>query len=242
MINIPDSDFKQILSVIGYPIVTLEDLGIAQEDILDIMIDPAMNYFFTYFPKLNEQTYQISTSFNIAYPSDNTFTAVDVRINPNLRLGGAKSMSPLVNEYNIRISNGSRKRMWGTENDYGYSIVRIMEEQERQAGVNRVKTFNFNVDEYNRQVTGYSSIFGTLKITWAEKIDNWQEIPLYRKRDALDICQIYVLEYFGGLRNQAVSSMPVEMTGESFLSRASEMREKLETRWKEITKVKIIRG
>jgi len=242
MINIPDTDFKQIMSVMGYPIVTLDDLGIEREDIDDTIIAPAMYYYFTWFPKISEETFEIGTYFDIDYPRNTIFTAIDVRINPNMRIGGARSQSPLVNEFQVRYGGTGRKRMWGTDNDYGYIYVKKYEELERVASVNSIKTFNYNVNDTTRKVTGYSSTFGTLQVKWAEQSLDWSEIPLYRKKDALEICQIYLLEFFGNLRNQAINGIPVEMTGEPLLQRASEMRERLETRWKGMSKIKIIRA
>lgn len=244
MINIQDSDFNKIMSRIGYPIVTLEDLGLTREDINTIIIDPAMDYYFTFFPQITESVYEVGTYINVEFPRETTFTAIDVRINPNIRIGGSGgwTRSPLVNEYNFSTKSSFSRNMWNTGNDYGFAIVKGLNELERQAQINNLKTFHFDIDEINRKITGYTSTVGTLQIKWADKALDWNEIPLFRKKDAIDICQIYLLEYFGDLRNQAVSSMPVEMSGEVLLSRASELREKLETRWHSMTKTKIMRG
>lgn len=243
-LTIPDNIYNRIMTCVGFPIISEDDLGVPKEFIVDNLITPAVQMYYKFFPIRERQLVAIGMQFSIDFPDDLTIGVLDARLNSNM-LGAAitPTQNPLINDMNISVvSQGGARGMWGTHNDYGYSQVRIGKSMERQSIIENTRTFRFSVDENNRKVDGFSNIAGWVQITWAKMSEDWAKVSFRRQEEVIDLAKSYVLQYFGELRNQASSQLPTEMTGEGFLDRASTLRESIETKWSEFTKVTIQRG
>jgi hypothetical protein len=241
--SIPDPVYTRIMSSMGFPIVSEDDLGVSKDFIVDTLIYPAVLYYFKFFPKKEKLIYQVDMNFQIPFPDDSTIGVLDARLNSNVLGGGTHIMNPLINEANITaVSTGGSRGMWGTGNDYGYGMARTAKSFERQGIIENTRTFRINVDESNRLVDGFSNIFGRLQVTWAKSSSDWADVSFRRQEETIDLAKAYVLRYFGELRNQATSQLPTEMTGDGLLTRSDALQEKIETLWTEFSKVVIMRG
>ena len=239
---IDDKLYLRIMSCIGYPIISDDDLGVDSDFIKDVLIYPAIVTYYKYFPKKNKQIYNISSTFSIPFPNTNVIGVVEARANNNLLGGDLRTLSPIINSLNINVSTMSGTRVFGTGNDYGMFQARLYKNMERQGTVEESRTFRIDVDENNRLIEGYLNMSGLLQVTWGEMSLDTSIIPYKRQEEVITLAKANVLQYFGEVRNQGSSQLPVEMTGEGLLERAREYREKIETIWNEFTKVVIMRG
>jgi hypothetical protein len=240
---ITDSDFNFILTRIGYPFISEDDLEISFDQIKEYCILPALHEYYKWFPLQQTNTYSVSGSFSIDFPDVNTFSAKDVRIN-TARNGQSYTGNPLINSTFIRsLGSFGGSRIYGQPYDYGMDQVYHYERIEGQSSIDKYKAFKVYVNESDRVVEGFSNITGTLQVIWAQYDNNFSSVPFQRKKDVQKLAQAYVLRFFGELRLQGeMNEMPVAFDGQNFVDRADDIEEQVITRWEEFTKVVMIRG
>jgi hypothetical protein len=239
-IIISDSDYKEIISELGYPIVKEEELEFSREDIQSLFIFPAMREFYIWFPIKSTQSVSSTGSFTIPFPDEYTYGVLDSRINTTAS-GANHTASPFMNEliYNSKVSDGGA---YGTRNDYGFQEARYLRRAELRASADYSKSYKINVNEEARQVEGYSNVTGELVITWAKWSDNFNNIPFRRKGEVINLAKANVLKGFAMLRGQMSTDVGVEFDTAKFEDRARDLEEKIIEKWQGMTKVAIIRG
>lgn len=241
-LNISDYDYQRILTSVGYPIISESDLGVTPAFIKDHLILPALKEnFFKWFPITESQQISAGTSFSVDFPDENTFGVTDVRLVVQGR-GAIRTGNPLINELNIKVKEGSYQNKWDTGNDYGYAEVFEMERARAQSVVSTNKSLRKHVDYQNRKVTGYTNVTGDISITWAKHSNDFDDVPFKFKEDVIKLSQSMVLQYFGRLRNQSTSNLPTELDGTDFIDRADELYEEVMQKWRQYTKVVLIRN
>lgn len=240
MIDVPILDYNRILSVIGFPTVTEEDLDISKADILQYMVEPCVRQYYSWFPLQNVQSYMISASeFQFSFPNENTFGVVDIRLNPyNTDYG--RSSSPFLNAINY---HQGEVRKYGTRYDYGMTEANISKRAWDIAQASYLRATRYEVDQNNKIVRGYSNDIGELIITWAETSDDFKKIPWNRKEEVINLCQAALLRYMAMIRGQ----ISIEGTGTEFdtgilIERADALEEKVMNKWKSLSKVVVLRG
>lgn len=252
MIEIPEKVYNQMLTVLGYPFVTVApdsaedtkgyDLELTSKQIKEIILEPAINEYYRWFPIGLTQSQSVSTNFEIPFPNKDVFSVIDVRLNTNMFQYGPTG-NALVDERFISTNNMYSRGMYGTRNDYGYSTARIARRSETQAFIDTNKAFKWHVIENQRKLVGFSNVMGTLEITWAMKSDSWDHVAFSQQGDVIKLCQGKMLEYFGRLRQQLmVSDAPAELNGESFIERGKELLDDVFTKWKAFCTPVIMRG
>jgi hypothetical protein len=233
-LTIPENIYSRILTVMGYPIVREEDLGLTADQIKDLLIlPPVQSVYFAYFPRVNEASYTVSSRFSIPFPTENTFAVRDARINTRPYHGGGKVANPLINELNIRVRSGGGMgmNMWDTENDYGYSSVRIYESLERQAYIESDRATKIYVNTQDRTVEGYTNTYGDLAVDWAEYSTDWSAVRHQHQEEVIKLAQAYVADYFGNLWNMGNANVPNELDGGELLSKAEDLRTEVMEKW-----------
>lgn len=241
MISIQESDYKEIISSVGYPIVSEEDLEFSREDIQDLFVFPAMREYFTWFPKEEETSHQITNKFDIPFPDLDTYGIIDSRLNTTAS-GSDVTSSPFMNElvFNARTSTGYGA--YGTKNDYGMAQSNYFERAERRAVNNYAKSHKLSVDYSNRKVHGYTNVMGELVIIWAKSSHNFDDIPFRRKTEVLALAKAKTLKGFAMLRGQMNTDIGIEFDTGMMESEAERLEEKTLEKWRSTTKVAIIRG
>lgn len=241
MISIQESDYKEILVEVGYPVVSEEDLEFSREDIKDLFIFPAMREYFIWFPKEKETSISITGKFEVPFPDNQTYGIIDSRLNTTAS-GGAVTSSPFMNELIFNARSNSSTGKYGTKNDYGFSEVNYTERAERRAVNDYSKSYKISVDNSEKKVYGYTNVAGELIITWAKYSDNFDDIPFRRKSEVLDLAKAKTLKGFAMLRGQMNTDIGVEFDAAVFEDRARDLEEKTLEKWRSMTKVAIIRG
>lgn len=241
-LTISDADYDRIITVIGYPITSVSDLGLTDDQVKSLLILPVLtDVFSVYFPVSEDNQYTISSSFSIDFPSAETFGVTDARLNTYPYSGAVKVANPLINQLNIK-SGGTGRRMWGTENDYGYSVVGSMERAERASMAQSYKGFHVKVNQTDRVLEGYTNIYGALSVTWASYTEDFNDVPHRFHMDMIRRAQAEVLRYCGRLRSQGVSDLPETLQGRELEDEADKIIEEVEGKWQKYSKVAILRG
>lgn len=237
--TISDSDYQEILSELGVPVVSQDVLEFTREHIEDVFIFPAMREYFSWFPLKLVQSVKVTGDFTLDFPDDFTYGVIDARISTG-GVGGS-SGSPFLNEIMIK-QRSSSGGLYGTPYDYGTNESYYMERSLKQAQMNTQRVKRLDVDEGNKTVTGYSNIAGELIITWAKYSDDFATIPFRRKTEVINLAKANVLRGFAMLRGQFSSDINVDFNADVFSRRADELYDKTMNKWKRMTKVAISRN
>lgn len=113
---------------------------------------------------------------------------------------------------------------------------------ERQSLYDSNKSIKIICDKHQRALVGYSNMQVRLAITWAKYSFNFSDIPFQWKQDVVKLAQSGVLMYFGTIRQQSTAGLPVDITGDSFVEQAKQLKEEVLTKWQNYTKSVIFRG
>jgi hypothetical protein len=237
--TISDLDYYEILSSIGYPVVTEENLEFQKADIEKYFIYPALREFFIWFPIKEVQSQMVTSSFDIDFPDEYTFGIIDARINTSVTSGGATT-SPFMNEINFSMNKSSK--MYGTNNDYGVQESKYYERAYKQAEAAYIRAQRISVDDVNRTVSGYTNISGELIITWAKYSENFSNVPFKKKNEVMDLAKSRVMRGFSMLRNQLDSDTGVSFNTQDLMSRAEDLERKVLEKWQSISKIVVIRN
>ena len=242
-LTITDTLFHRILTIVGYPVIGVGDLGISEDDIKDLLISPALEDYYRYFPIKVRAVTTISTDFSVAFPDDNTFGVLDVRHNKHpYSAGGARTAHTLINDLIITQGSSFSMKKWGTENSYDYHQVRIMDRLRRDAVTEKAKTFTVVVDHENRVVSGYVNTYGKLLIVWAKRSENFASVKFNQQEDAIKLAKSYVANYFGVLWSLDNSSLPNELDPSELLSQSESLKTEVMKKWTAHTKSILVRG
>lgn len=251
IINIQSHYINRIISEAGFPLLKLKDmteLGSDEISILqnfkELVLWPAMQQFFIWFPVLNKQEYQVSSTFNINFPNTKTFGVTDARLN-TAGFIARDVTNPFVNNSIYRSVSSSSSYgggMYGTNNEYEMRSARISERLERQAIIDYNKAFRVNVDEINRTISGFTNVTARVIVTWAEYSEDFDKIPFRRVDEVISLAKAYLLRYLGQLRGQQNSNLPNTFNYQMFLERADKLEKEIIGQWRAKTKVVLIRG
>lgn len=240
-LTITDSEYNRILTAIGYPIVSVTDVGLTDEQVKTLFIEPVLTEVYSvFFPKKAYSQYSIGSTFSIDFPDEYTIGVVDTRLNTFPEEGAAKTASPLINQLNITIGGRSQK-MWGTPNDYGYSQVKIFQKMEAEAQIQDNKAFSVRVNREDRVLEGYTNTYGEMSVTWAKYIEDWAEIQYRFKKDARELAQARLMEYLGRIWEQTTGNLPEDVDGSGYLSAAEDIRTRIMEKWQNYSKVVLLR-
>lgn len=241
-LQITDSIYGRILTCVGYPIITESDLKLTSDQIKDLLILPALEDYFRYFPIKNRQTYSVSSNISIDFPDSDTIGIVDARININPYSTGIRTGNPLINELNIKAGSSFNSRKWGTDNDYGYADVKIITRFRRHAALESGKAFTVKVDFTERELTGYTNTYGKLLVVWAKKSEDFDDVKFNQLQDAINLAQSYIMNYFGTIWSLDNSSLPNELDPSELLSQSSDKKQEVLEKWGAHTKPIVVRN
>jgi len=256
-ILIPDEELDQILLEIGIPFIELEELEFSKQQIIDTMIKPVMNDYFTWFPKIRTTVYPMaSTVFDIQVPED-SYGAHRVFVmqgsaNPGATNAPANPLLRYLDEaiYSSALGlNNSRRGFIGRSNrgTLGNSFaVMSMDRAVRQGITNYAQRISFrtefNPDNGKKHVFGFSLKTGVLNIEWALMSNLWSDIDYRRLNDVRKLATARILRALGMLRSQAKSDVPGTVDYTGFISRAQELEDKIYGEWSKFTKAAIVRS
>ncbi len=232
---IDDLEFKKIVTSAGIPTAELEDLEVSEDDIKNLFIGEALEEYFKWFPIIREQSSIISSGseFVFKFPSDDIYGINDLQLKSNSGQGG-KTSSVFANELSYR-----RVRSKGL---YGIQTSQIfhLEKANRMSQISIRKGLKRQIDFQGRTLSVRSSNPGELIISWSAKSEDFGAVPFKHKTDVRDLSRAILLEYLVNVRSQISSVSENEFDTSNMETRASDLREKVETKWREFTIVTIV--
>ena len=241
--RVPPPIISRIMAEVGFPIVGFAELGISENDALELFVYPAMQYYFVYNPKQYKTSHAINGGIEIPFPSVNTFGILQARVavdngGQNVAEGAGK-YNPF-RPYRFRSIEGTN-RMNPYDNPYYTREVYLAERMARMSYVSLSKAGNMEIDRDARVLRGYSSVGGELVVTWAQCSSDWRDIRFEHEGDVVNLAKAHVLRYFGMLNSQMDPNAGVQMNGETFISRADSIEEKVFEKWHGRTKSLVMR-
>ena len=239
--EVPQTIIHRILSEVGFPIISFEDLKITEQDALDLFIYPAMQKYFAYNPNPYKTTQPIHPNLKIEvpFPTDDTFGVLQARI-PLLGTTAVPHKFNIFREYRYRSVYGtSRNNVY--DNPYYTRDVRLAEQAANASYITLAKAGNMEIDRNARVLRGYSTIGGELVVTWARCSHKWDDVRFEHEADVVDLAKAHALRYFGMLRTQLDPNTGVQMNGDTFITRADAIEEKITEKWGAKTKVIVMR-
>lgn len=254
-IYISQEDLDTILLEVGVPFILYEELEYNPSQIANLMIKPALQEYFKWFPKTVLKAYPITSSngFKIQFPTW-AYQVVFASVT-QARLGAHTSSgiaSPLLRYFD--------ELMWSASNPMlGNSMARpnskhllndwapmFMEKAARQSVMNIGTRIHYEITEENgiKYFEGYANKQGTLQIGWAKYSNDVADVEYARKTEFRKLCSAKILKALGSLRAQGKNPSSANMYDYSnFLQRGDELEKDVIDTWKSITKYSgIIRG
>jgi hypothetical protein len=240
----PESAIKRITAALGTPILDIhEDLLIDDSTIKDLFITPALQMYFTYWPLKLKQEYQINGQTDIPFPDDRVFGVSEARI-ALMQQTSQFGKNPFINEVIRRQTssfNSYGRTPYGRD-PYMTTGTLIKEQTEQLSYISLRKAGNFNIDLAGRRLWGFSNVAGNLIIDWALWSKDWSDIRFEHIEDVIKVCQMYALEFVGGIRQQSDPNTGVTADGASFLEKADKIKEEIiEKRWRGRVPVVVLR-
>lgn len=251
-VTVPEEELKMMLSDIGVPFITFEELEYPRRDILNLMVKPAFEEYFKYFPKVDFQTYPITTGNEmlIEFP-DGAYDVVAVSVNQGLAGSGATS-NPLMRYFDEVVWSAGSPYLGGASTgrrprtnmrDWGGMML---DRAGRQAVINYNTRIRHNViigRDGKKRLRAISNKMGALEVGWAYRTLNWEEIEFARRPEVRELCRANVLRAFGSLRSQSKSDIPGIANYSDWITRADKLRESVIKDWQELVKFSgILRG
>lgn len=240
-LTISDLDYKEVMLVLGSPVVPGTELEFTEEDIKDFMILPALREYFIWFPITVRQSLVIGSTFSVDFPDEFTYGISDARINPNVGSGLVRTGSPFMNEL-LMTNRLHGSGFYGTVNDYGITEAKYMENAYAKSAHTMMRAEDIRVDVPNKKVTGSSTISGELVITWAKYSEDFNSVPFRRKPEVIMLARARVLSAFAMLRDQMSSDTNVSFNTSNQFDKATKWEEQVYEKWHGMSKVAIIRG
>jgi hypothetical protein len=250
-VNIDDDNLNTILLEAGVPFITLEELEFSREEIIKLMIKPAIEEYYKWHPILVVEQYPVPVA-NINIPIPPYVKVVQrAYINPGYPITG-NHRNPITRYFDeVILAASSRGSFANPAINYrkrqpyadiqAYSTF-LLEKAVRQGAINVGSRKRIRVDMVNGRLTGYSNIQGILEVEWGACSYDWNDIPFNRQSEVREFATAKVLRALASLRMQANSNLAGTIDYAEFLNRAKELEEKVLTLWRESTKSVIVRG
>ena len=230
-IIISDNLYHQIISCLGYPYVTEEELEYSREDICNIPLRMALAVYYRYFPRAVTYTYPVTGGVQeVAYPkgcydvlsyqvnqgtgsldgqstgeiSNTLLRYIDLQMS-GIGIGGASSyggLSSLTGNYYGMYSPKTQTSNVSSMT-LGRAAVQAQMNYLHRYRIDKVlKTDDNGNSEYYARF--YSNKIGaTIEITFAQKDYDYNHVDYARLTELIKLAQAYVKKFFADLRSQA---------------------------------------
>lgn len=248
---ISERDLNLILTNTGVPFINLEELEYNRNQILELMVLPAVLEYFKWHPIIDVQSFPVRPArFEIPIPST-AFTAERAYLLPGYpsTSKGGNPLSFYFNEMYYAMNStgtftipthGPRKRHGFADTDA--LSTRILDRAVRKGAANIASRTRIRVEHVGKKIVGYSTAAGMLEVEWASFSNKWEYIPFNRQSEVRELATSYALRNLAMLRSQARTDIPGTLDYQGFLDRANQLEEKIITLWQSTTKPVIIRS
>ena len=252
---IDDEELDTILLDVGVPFILYDELEYSRQQIANLMIKPALEEYFKWFPKTVKEAYALNTSngFSIQFPTG-VYQVVHCAVT-QARVGsvsGGGISNPLLRYFDEMMWAASNPMLGNTSNKpssksllYDWGAM-LMEKSARQAIMNHGTRIHYDVIRKDgvRFLEGYANKQGTLTVGWAYESTDTSDVEFSRKPEFRKLCTSKILRALGNLRIQGKLPANSDMFDyKAFLDRADTLEKDVMEDWRGIVKFSgIIRG
>lgn len=243
-IQIDDKYLDQIKVALGYPDAT--ELHLTDDQIKTICVEPALRDYFGKFPIKDIYQAEIRDELIVPFPDDYTFGVMNAKVTDVGMLGGTGSQFWEVVFFNQYSGATSLKNASGAYGIKGYNPngalqTRDLTRQASKSYQNQWNTVKFRIDNQNKKLYAYSTISGTLNMTWAKYSDNFSDVKFSYINDVINLCQANLIESFLNL-NDMISDTSLETTinADALKDRMDTKRNGVWEKWNEIPAIGVL--
>jgi len=251
-VQIPDEELNKILIDLGVPFINLDELEYSKDQILSLMIQPALDQYFRYFPIEKVYSWGVYTpDFDIEFP-EGAVSVIRASNIPGLQGTGPSQgpNNPLTFWYDefvqthagashLGYSTHSRNRMYRPNDNIS---TMILERAVRSGIGNYMRRRRIKVYTEGRRVKGYCTERSTLEIVFGYTSTNWEDVPHNMRPQVRDLAKAYVLKAFSQLRAQARSDVAGTLNYDRMYNESKELEKQIIDLWQQATKAVIIRS
>lgn len=248
IVNISDDDYDLCIQCLGYPFITEDELEYTREQITNLAIKPALDEYFKWFPKVDIQTFPLSSASvkEVQFPED-AYDVVHFDVQQGgASLGGGAITNTLWRSFedgfygvmNIGSITGSyfgtRAPTTSTSSINSYLSAR--------AAMQGVVNYNTRTDfrKYEKDGKMYAAFYSTKggvgEVHWAMRTHNFDDIEFAQRNNVINYCAANVKLLFANLRKQIKTDIPGQYDYGTWISEANDVKDKITTEWKEIVK------
>ena len=228
---------NEVKTIIGFPLVQIEDTEIENDDNLkQLVIYPALREYFIRFPLIKSQDYSVGNgNFTLIADSSikNIFNAT-YKLNSNT----GNSVNPNSLYQNIfsisrNISVSSSNGYIGGIGDYGLTSANITRRSEANTLSNMYKSFRFDFDRTTKnRVTGYTNTQGKVEVQWMCYSYDVNDVMYELQPTFIKYCQGLLLQNLAMIRGQMSTGQSSEFNNEFFVSKSQELLTEANERYK----------
>lgn len=245
-ISIDDSELEIILSEVGVPFLSVDELEYTRDQICNICIRPVLDLYYKYFPIVEDQNWGTVSSgadIKVAYP-EGAYDCIPYYV---LGTGASNSSygSGAFAFYREQMAYGGFNGMpWGNGLRYRKSVpgfvggpdmtsAALMSMLAAQGYANFFRREHFKKVKIDGKwyATGFTTIGGNLNIKWLKNSYNFDDVKFDMKDDVRKLCTAYVLRNLGMLRSQVKSDIPSNLDFSLFNTRADTIEDKITKKW-----------
>lgn len=249
-IKISDDELDIILLEVGVPFVRLEELEYTRQQIANLMIKPALQEYFKWFPKTTVESYNagVTKVQEFEFP-ENAYSVIHVSVQQGMAQGATtntllryfdevvwSSRSPMMGNVGGRQSPRTRTGGWGDM---------MLDRSVRQGMINYASRVHYRVLNKNgkKYLSCYTNKTGQIQVHYAIQSNDWNDIEFARLPEARKLATAKVMRALAGIRSQAKADIPGMIDYDKWMSRADDLENKVLEDWKDLVKTSgIIRG
>ncbi len=245
--SIDDHSLTLILSLFGVPFVSIDELELTRDQIIEICVAPTLHYYFEKFPiEVTEDLGYKSagSSFCIEFPDDLTHSAEAWYTIGNGSSNGTTTLRGLMAEQRMYGAGSSyfnhsiryNKNVPGyTGSSYGAAANGLLGLMTNQAYLNffrREQTRIKRVD-HKKYLEGCTSIGGNLCVKWLKSSNDWEDIDYEFVTDAISLARGHALMNIGALRELCRTDLPGNLSDQQSVAQGKELINDVYSRWGE---------
>ncbi|MCA1800070.1 MAG: hypothetical protein LC650_02105, partial [Actinobacteria bacterium] len=256
---IPESELHIILRDAGVPFVKWNELEYDVETMRYLIVRPAMDVFYKFFPIIREETIPVLAQgrFEKDFPDDPNFIQVRAIFGTNASQAAKGSgMGNPFQYYRDQMIGGlfmgghafgrpqgrpgRAGRVGGMAFNHNDLIGNLFHQATYNSMLNRYSRVKYTIRE--DKVEGYHTGGRYVTIEWGFMSQDWEDIPHNRKLEVRELATAYALRTFAMLRMQEPENSPGKINYSSWIERADAIEDRITTHWHEFTKPIVVRN
>lgn len=255
---IPESEIRLILREAGIPFITWEELEYSLDDIKSLIIRPALEMYYKYFPIKIPIEYPCGANgkFSVDMPTDPNFTTIIGCFGANSSQDDA--VSGIGNSFQMYrdtmlgglFMGGSslggatargRRRSPGLKFNHNELVTNSLNTSAYSSILNRYARVKYT-RTHDHKVEGYHTGARFVTIEWGYLSENWDDIWYERKPEVRNLATAYALRTFGQLRDMVPSESPGRLDYSKWISRAEILEKEVIEMWHDFTKAVVVKS